>query len=321
VTEWHINADEPDAFDYDETFNPSGLFDGTTPDRASDHDPVIVGLQLRSVVNPPATNTGGSTAEPPDVVIDSNPSPETEVETVDREPVQNTARPPDFSSLITKILADLTPPTTSLSNPRSPASSSITETTPGDDIVTRDRNDAAADIIAALPGNDNINTTGGDDLIFGNEGNDTLLGDDGNDRLFGGQDDDILNGGADNDWIAGDRGADTLTGGDGADTFIFRTGDGFDRLTDFTPGQDKLIVVEIVENTGYTADGGAAAIGETLIENFNVGEDRLGTVRVLSFADLTISRDATHSTLSYNGDRLARLDGVLNLAASDVVGL
>jgi hypothetical protein len=76
-----------------------------------------------------------------------------------------------------------------------------------------------------------------------------------------------------------------------------------------------------VENTGYTADGGAAAIGETLIENFNVGEDRLGTVRVLSFADLTISRDATHSTLSYNGDRLARLDGVLNLAASDVVGL
>jgi len=46
VTEWHINADEPDALDYDENFNPSSLFDGGDPYRASDHDPVVVGLQL-----------------------------------------------------------------------------------------------------------------------------------------------------------------------------------------------------------------------------------------------------------------------------------
>ena len=45
--EWHINADEPTALDYNLEFgrDPS-LFDGTTPYRFSDHDPVLVGLDL-----------------------------------------------------------------------------------------------------------------------------------------------------------------------------------------------------------------------------------------------------------------------------------
>lgn len=45
--EWHINADEPTAIDYNLEFDrdPS-LFDGTTPYRFSDHDPVLVGLDL-----------------------------------------------------------------------------------------------------------------------------------------------------------------------------------------------------------------------------------------------------------------------------------
>ncbi len=57
VTEWHINADEPDALDYDENFNPSSLFDGSDPYRASDHDPVVVGLQL-NVAAPVLDNSG-----------------------------------------------------------------------------------------------------------------------------------------------------------------------------------------------------------------------------------------------------------------------
>ncbi|MEO1035360.1 MAG: ExeM/NucH family extracellular endonuclease [Pseudomonadota bacterium] len=49
VTEWHINADEADAIDYNLNFsrNPA-IFDGTIVFRASDHDPVIVGLALSS---------------------------------------------------------------------------------------------------------------------------------------------------------------------------------------------------------------------------------------------------------------------------------
>ena len=45
--EWHINADEPRLLDYnlDNDRNP-GYFDADTPNRASDHDPVIVDLFL-----------------------------------------------------------------------------------------------------------------------------------------------------------------------------------------------------------------------------------------------------------------------------------
>ena len=49
VAEWHINADEPDAFDYNLDFgrNPA-LFDSSSPFRVSDHDPLIVGMNLIS---------------------------------------------------------------------------------------------------------------------------------------------------------------------------------------------------------------------------------------------------------------------------------
>ena len=43
--EWHINADEPPALDYNLDFGRDpALFDATLPIRASDHDPVVIGL-------------------------------------------------------------------------------------------------------------------------------------------------------------------------------------------------------------------------------------------------------------------------------------
>ncbi len=45
VTEWHINTDEPPVFDYNSEFKPEGYF-FADPYRASDHDPVVVGLKL-----------------------------------------------------------------------------------------------------------------------------------------------------------------------------------------------------------------------------------------------------------------------------------
>ena len=45
--EWHINADEPRLLDYNlENARDPSLFDGSTPYRASDHDPVVIGLDL-----------------------------------------------------------------------------------------------------------------------------------------------------------------------------------------------------------------------------------------------------------------------------------
>ena len=47
IAEWHINADESRALDYNLEFGRDpGLFDATSPFRASDHDPVIIGLNL-----------------------------------------------------------------------------------------------------------------------------------------------------------------------------------------------------------------------------------------------------------------------------------
>ena len=47
--EYHINADEADALDYNLEFGRDpGIFDGTVPYRASDHDPVLVGLNLQA---------------------------------------------------------------------------------------------------------------------------------------------------------------------------------------------------------------------------------------------------------------------------------
>ena len=43
--EWHINADEPPVLDYNLEFGRDpGLFDGDSPYRAADHDPVVIGI-------------------------------------------------------------------------------------------------------------------------------------------------------------------------------------------------------------------------------------------------------------------------------------
>ena len=45
--EWHINADEPAVFDYNlENGRDPALFSADSPYRVSDHDPVIIGLDL-----------------------------------------------------------------------------------------------------------------------------------------------------------------------------------------------------------------------------------------------------------------------------------
>ncbi len=45
ATIWHINSDEPPVIGYDLTFNPTYVF-RPHPFRSSDHDPVVVGLEL-----------------------------------------------------------------------------------------------------------------------------------------------------------------------------------------------------------------------------------------------------------------------------------
>ncbi|MDO6584026.1 calcium-binding protein [Salipiger sp. 1_MG-2023] len=99
---------------------------------------------------------------------------------------------------------------------------------------------AGNDTLLGGGGNDRLQGNIGDDLIEGGDGVDTLAGGAGADTLLGGSGNDALLGGDWHDRLIGGAGGDLLTGGGGADVFVFDLDSGRDRLTDFTPGTDKL---------------------------------------------------------------------------------
>jgi Ca2+-binding RTX toxin-like protein len=97
-----------------------------------------------------------------------------------------------------------------------------------------------------------------DDLVFsgttaftgtGNALANLLTGGSGADKLLGGAGDDVLTGGAGND---------TLTGGTGADTIVLNSKTGFDTVTDFLGGTDKLQLSQSIFAVGN---------GDTVIDN------------------------------------------------------
>lgn len=105
-----------------------------------------------------------------------------------------------------------------------------------------------------LLGTANLNGTGNtlNNAIYGNSGANILDGGDGRDLLVGKAGNDTLLGGAGNDRLIGGAGADTLTGGPGNDRFEYkdRTDSGTtaatrDTITDFTIGQDRIVMREI----------------------------------------------------------------------------
>ena len=198
VTDWHINADEPDLIDYDTTFKQPAQDAIYAPDpyRSSDHDPVIIGLNLAPQCNGlNATVYVGLNGK-----IVGGP--------FDGYPYQGT--------LVGSSSADV-----------------IVGTNSVDTIYGLNGND----VICALDGGDSIYAGDGDDVIYGGDGNDFIyasLGDDtadggnGNDAILGSAGQDVLEGGAGQDIVDGGPGADTLAGGDQND--IVRGGIGNDEL-------------------------------------------------------------------------------------------
>ena len=66
---WHVNSDEADALDYR---GSDTIFDGSVPFRYSDHDPLLVGLNLGcDVTNAPAVVPTGSPTGTPTLVCTS----------------------------------------------------------------------------------------------------------------------------------------------------------------------------------------------------------------------------------------------------------
>ncbi|WP_270935226.1 M10 family metallopeptidase [Falsiroseomonas oryzae] len=94
----------------------------------------------------------------------------------------------------------------------------------------------------------------------------TGIGNGGSNFMVGNVDANRLEGREGNDVIEGGAGADTLLGGFGADSFVLRRGHGLDRIEDFTPGQDRLVLTGF----GLTAEAAlarlAAAPGGMLLD-------------------------------------------------------
>ena len=109
----------------------------------------------------------------------------------------------------------------------------------GDDLLV---GGALDDWLIGGSGNDVLNAGGGSgNVLAGGEGDDRLIGadmsltatrEDGSDWLAGNDGNDLIRGRGGDDFIEGGEGADTLDGGRGSDIFIYRSGDGVDRVQD-----------------------------------------------------------------------------------------
>jgi Ca2+-binding RTX toxin-like protein len=170
-------------------------------------------------------------------------------------------------------------------------------------------------------GNDSGNYMGAnlsaDSILYGNFGNDTIIGGAGNDYLDSGQDNDIIIGAAGNDRLVGFLGNDTLMGGAGNDRFEMVNFTSFadmgvDTITDFTSGQDSIVL--------YTF----AFAG---LDAFNFAFATVTSDQDAATSNANIVYNSTNGSLSYNengtadglgsGGQFASLTPNLTLGASD----
>jgi predicted extracellular nuclease len=255
ATEWHINADEPDILDYDTSFKSpaqDALYE-LNGFRTSDHDPVIVGLDLVNDAPTIEVSAGNACTEAGGtfmLAVD-----DTEVAAGDLT-----------LSLEDNSNADLvTGVTFGGSGGARTANVAVASGQSGTAVLTIAVDDgfqSATTTITVRVGSDADDTLVGDagaDLVIGRQGTDQLSGNGGADVLCGGNGDDALSGGAGNDALEGERGDDSLSGGAGDD--ILRGGQGDDSLTGgldadaFSGGPGADTNTDMSSGEGDTTDG------------------------------------------------------------------
>jgi predicted extracellular nuclease len=196
VADYHINSDEPSALDYNTDFKSAGQIISLYNDdefRVSDHDPVLVGLELDAdlTCNGLEATIVGTTGD--DVIYGTNGS--------------DVIVGLGGNDIIYGGNAD-----------------DVICGGHGNDTVYGDNGD---DTLVGGFGNDALDGGNGDDSLDGGDGDDDLNGQHGNDSLDGGVNDDTLIGNNGDDTLTGGSGADSFSGGHGSDTNTdFNAGDG-----------------------------------------------------------------------------------------------
>lgn len=199
VTSWHINADEVNVLDYNDAVqdgneapfereSTNGDLYAPDPFRSSDHDPILIGLEL---------------APPGPAVPTCNGLPATIVGTDGRDVLFGT--PGD------DVIVAL-------------GGNDLIISRQGDDVVCAgDGRDSVwsgngNDVLFGEGGNDRLFGQNDEDVISGGAGADVVFGASGNDQVSGDDGDDIVAGGPNDDSLDGGAGTDRLFGGFGTDT-------------------------------------------------------------------------------------------------------
>jgi predicted extracellular nuclease len=159
ITEWHVNADEPVVLDYNQEFKTDDPYSGTDPFKASDHDPLLVGIAL-TVPAPVVPTCLGFQAS---VYVSAG----------------TIVGGPDAGLMYAGVL-------------RGSGKADILVGTSGNDQIT---GRGAADLVCGGGGDDLLIGSDGADLLFGEAGNDELQGKAGRDSLSGGPGTDVCRGG------------------------------------------------------------------------------------------------------------------------------
>ncbi|MEO0807959.1 MAG: hypothetical protein AAFY33_16795, partial [Cyanobacteria bacterium J06643_4] len=278
ATEWHVNADEPDALDYNLDFgrNPN-LFDGTVPFRNSDHDPLIIGLDLQSDTNTNTiTGTDGNDRLFGTDAVDIIQGLGGNDKLFGREDNDQLLGGDGDDKLFGQGGNDLL---------EGNAGRDRLFGGEGDDTLA---GGADKDSLYGATGDDILIGGGGNDNLFGSAGDDNLSGGDGADRLFGGNGNDLLTGGAGNDKLLGGDGDDELTGGAGRDRLfggngadIFNGGEGNDLLQGGS-GIDVALLEGIQSDYQFSGSGASLIVTSELF-----GRDKLFSIETLRFSDGT----------------------------------
>jgi Ca2+-binding RTX toxin-like protein len=267
-----VNAPEADALDYNLDFGrPAGIFDGTTPWRYSDHDPLVVNLLLNPAVtvtrDGQVATVGNSLQELLDGAEAGDILRIAEVTRLENEPVLvvtsdaitvDLVRNGGYLFFLAGSEAEEEVTTFSLRGSSADAvlpnsiigndlSNTITDASGrtfiagngGDDTLSGRQGD---DTLIGGTGRDSVRGGLGDDVVAGDDDDDRLFGDRGDDALFGGRGDDTLAGGEGDDVLAGDDGNDLLNGGEGNDVFVFGFGEaGRVVIADFDKAGDDVV--------------------------------------------------------------------------------